>query len=120
MTAQPDNVEQLHPETDTEQPDRESILRQPDAEFLAMIEQAIVDIEGMEDERAEVNERIAAVKAQLVKHGINKHALKTVMAYRKLDDDKRENYDLTQQLLRRAIKTPVQMELLDAQIERTH
>lgn len=100
--------------------DRKSILAQPDQEFLDLVEATFNRIDQIELERTELNEKIKAEKAGLEDKGINNHAFKAVKAFRKLDEEQQENYDMSEQILRRAIKAPVQMELLDAQIARTH
>ena len=108
------------PQTEGKETDRKSILAQPDQEFLDMIEAAFNRIDVLEAERQELNDKIKAEKFSLEAHGINNHAFKAVKAFRKLNEEQRENYDLTNQVLRRAISLPVQMDLLDAQIARTH
>jgi hypothetical protein len=71
-------------------------------------------------QREDINAQIKAEKTGLEADGINGHAFKAVMAFRKLSEDQQVNYDLTNQVLRRAIKAPVQMDLLLAQAARTH
>ena len=106
----------------SQQPQTEarSMLAQPDQDFLDYVEASFSTIDQLMLERSEINDKIAAEKAGLEAKGLNKHAFKAVLAFRKLNEDQQENYDLTNQLLRRAIRAPVQLELLEAQISRTH
>ncbi len=97
-----------------------SILAQPNQEFLDSVSEVFERIDKLEIERKELNDRIKAEKASLEKHGINNHAFKAVKAFRKLNEEQQDNYDLSNQVLRRAIGQPVQMSLFEAQIERTH
>ena len=102
------------------QTEARSMLAQPDQDFLDYVEASFSTIDQLMLERSEINDKIAAEKAGLEAKGLNKHAFKAVLAFRKLNEDQQENYDLTNQLLRRAIRAPVQLELLEAQISRTH
>lgn len=98
----------------------QSILAQPDQEFLDLIESTFNRIDALELGRKEIGDKIKAEKSCLLAKGLNNESFKTVKAFRKLNEEQQENYDLSVQVMRRAIKDPVQLELLDAQIARTH
>jgi len=98
----------------------DSILAQPDESFLQELRDAASEMDSINDQRAELNAAKRAIVERLqAQYGCNRHAMKAAIQYCKLDEDKRENFDLTYQVTRRALGAPVQHDLFDAQLAMT-
>jgi len=97
-----------------------TILAQPDEAFLQELRDAATEMDSINDQRAELNAAKKAIVERLqAQYGCNRHAMKAAIQYSKLPDDKRENFDLTYQVTRRALGAPVQADLFDAQLQKT-
>lgn len=97
-----------------------SMLAQPDPEFLGKLKESADAFEGLKADVRLLNERKAVIIAELESMGIQKDGFRDALKYVSKTEDQQENYDLSYQVTRKALGTPVQMELFDAQIERTH
>jgi len=101
-------------------PTNATILAQPDEAFLQELRDAAAEMDSINDQRAELNATKKAIVERLqAQYGCNRHAMKAAIQYSKLPDDKRENFDLTYQVTRRALGAPVQADLFDAQLQKT-
>jgi uncharacterized protein (UPF0335 family) len=97
-----------------------TILAQPDEAFLQELRDAAAEMDSINDQRAELNASKKAIVERLqAQYGCNRHAMKAAIQYSKLPDDKRENFDLTYQVTRRALGAPMQADLFDAQLQKT-
>jgi len=97
-----------------------TILAQPDEGFLQELRDAAAEMDAINDRRADLNAAKKAIVERLqAQYGCNRHAMKAAIQYCKLDESKRENFDLTYQVTRRALGAPVQADLFDAQIAKT-
>lgn len=63
-------------------------------------------IEKLKEERAGINDAIAAVRSDLQAKGIHKKALDMAMTYMNMDADKREGFDIAYDIVREAIGLP--------------
>jgi hypothetical protein len=116
--AKGSNVAQLNDHRGSGKPE-DSILAQPDEKFLSRIKSAVDDLEEIDEKRTELTASKTAIFAQLAAdYAVNKDAMRAAMRYVKLKDDAKQNYDLTYQVCRRALGSPVQMDLFDQQLER--
>jgi len=102
------------------QPTNPTILAQPDEAFLQELRDAAAEMDSINDQRAELNASKKAIVERLqAQYGCNRQAMKAAIQYSKLPDDKRENFDLTYQVTRRALGAPMQADLFDAQLQKT-
>jgi len=98
----------------------DTILAQPDEAFLQELRDAVLEMDKINDRRADLNAAKKAIVERLqAEYGCNRHAMKAAIQYCKLDEGKRENFDLTYQVTRRALGAPVQADLFDAQLAKT-
>ena len=79
----------------------------------ADIQRYIDDIIQAETERSVCNETISAARANIKSLGINTKGFAWALAYFKLDDDQRDNIDLSFAICREAVGLPVQADLFD-------
>ena len=83
-----------------------------------MIREAEANLEVIDDERAELSARKAAIVANMVDKGLNKEAIKAAFKYFRTPEDKRERFDLSYQIARKALGCPVQDDLFVAAAQR--
>jgi hypothetical protein len=97
-----------------------SILAAPDEKFLAKLRDTAEALKAIDDRRSALSsERTALLEVLVADHAINKAALLAAIRYCDLPEDKRENWDLTYQVTRKAMGAPVQMDLFEAQVEKS-
>ena len=65
--------------------------------------EGIEKIRSLELERSTINSKIKAIRDDLESKGINRNALAVNLAISKMDDDKLDGFDLSNQILRNAI-----------------
>jgi len=97
-----------------------SMLKQPDQAFLDSVATMGQTFEDLRAEAKVINESRKALIARVEEKGIHKQAFRDAGKYVRMSPEQQENYDLSYQLVRRALGKPVQMELELAQAERTH
>lgn len=88
-----------------------------DEEFLQLIRDAHARLESIQDKRAELNADKAHIMAALIDKGLNKDAFKAARKYELTPEEKREGYDLSYQIARKALGVPVQDDLFVAAAE---
>lgn len=97
-----------------ENPDETPLINPSDAEFMEKLRQASDELDDIAARRSELNANSQAVFARFDRDGLNRHAIRAARAYMKLDPEKRENYDLSYQVMRKALGAPVQDDLFEA------
>ena len=75
------------------------------------------DVAKAKDERAAITARVAAKKTALIDMGFNKDAVEAAVKYARLEEDKRENFDLSYIFCRKALGTPIQDDLFAAAVQ---
>ncbi len=70
-------------------------------------------VEDVAKKRKALNDKIAAGKSDLVSQGFNPDAIKAALAYNKLPEADRANFDLSYIYTRKAIGCPVQSDLFE-------
>ena len=74
---------------------------------------AIERIKAIKTERAGNNADIASEIAGLESMGLNRHAVRMAIQYSEFDIDKRKNFDFAYNIVREAIKLPLQPDLFE-------
>lgn len=90
-----------------------------DQDFLDLIAKTEQDLLEVDDSRAELNARKAAMMAKLVDKGLNKDAVKAAFKYFRTPEEKRERFDLSYQVVRKALGCPMQDDLFVAAAQKT-
>lgn len=109
------DIAKAHAEMDNEGKSEETPLINPsDAEFMEKLRKASDELDDIAARRSELNANSQAVFARFDRDGLNRHAIRAARAYMKLDPEKRENYDLSYQVMRKALGAPVQDDLFEA------
>jgi hypothetical protein len=70
-------------------------------------------IEALKMDRTAVNEKIAAIRADLEAKGIKKTALDMAMRYINMDETQREGFDVAYTIVREAMGQPIKTDQLD-------
>lgn len=89
-----------------------------DQEFLNELVEAEKDLAEIDDERAELNARKGEITARLVNKGLNKDAVNAAIKYFRTEEDKRQNFDLSYAITRKALGVPIQDDLFVAAAQR--
>ncbi len=106
------NVHELHNNTGQEEGDEKRTPSASDPKLDQAIAKAFATIDQLVEERAEINAKIAAeVQTLEAQFGLNRHAVRYVLQYRKMAEDKRETLDLSYFIARRAAGAPVQSDM---------
>ena len=85
-----------------------------DPKFIELIADSEKKLQDIDDKRAELNATKAEVMAKLVAKGMNKDGVKAAMKYYRTAEEKRENFDLSYALTRKALGVPMQDDLFNA------
>lgn len=85
-----------------------------DQDFMDRITAAASELDVIAEERKEVNAKKNLVISRLEKYGLNRHAVTAVFRYLKLDEDARDNFDLSYAIARKATGSPLQDDLFEA------
>ena len=110
------NVEQFPGSGEGEE--KMSMLKEPNPEFMDALRDAADDLDGIVATRQELNDKAKAIFSSLAsKYSVNKDAMKAAMKYVELQDEKKENYDLTYQVMREALGDPVQKDLFTEKLK---
>jgi len=97
-----------------------SVLSAPDEKVLAKLRDAADALKAIDERRSALSsERTALLEVLVADHAINKAAMLAAIRYADLPEEKRENWDLTYQVTRKALGAPVQMDLFEAQVEQS-
>ena len=91
-----------------------------DAALRAEIASAFEEFKRIEGVVKGLNQEKAAIVEDLQARGINRHALRAVFRFWKMDPESREGLDLSMAICRRAIGEPIQLDILAAPAEITH
>lgn len=83
-------------------------------EVLAAMSAAIEEIIALEAERRSINESISAVREKVKSRGINMHAFRAALAYKKMDPAARDGFDDSLAIVREATGLPIQAALFDS------
>lgn len=97
-----------------ENPEETPLINPSDAEFMEKLRKASDELDDIAAQRSELNANSQAVFARFDRDGLNRHAIRAARAYMKLDPEKRENYDLSYQVMRKALGAPIQDDLFEA------
>ena len=84
-----------------------------DADLQVFIDNAINDLDQLDSESKEISSRRKQIVERLEQEGINKHALAFYRKFDGMSDKKREGFDLSYLLLRKAGKQPMQTDWID-------
>lgn len=90
-----------------------------DQDFLNVLKQAEAELADIDSKREELNASKANVMAQLVNFGLNKDAVKAAIKYFRTPEEKRDRFDLSYQLMRKALECPMQDDLFVAAAQKT-
>lgn len=84
-----------------------------DQSFLQKLIDARAKLEDIANQRSSLNAASTAIFASLDVYGMNREALRAAIRYTKMDEDQRENYDLSYLISRKAMGHPVQADLFE-------
>ena len=85
-----------------------------DQEFLQGLAEAEQKLLAIDNQRAELNAGKAEIMAKLINFGLNKDAVKAAIKYFRTPEDKRQHFDLSYQVMRKALNCPMQDDLFVA------
>lgn len=109
-----EKVEDIQGDGDDDQNNVDKLNQvQFDQEFLQKLVDARDKLEDITSQRASLNAASTAIFASLDTYGLNRNALRAAILYTKMDEDKRENYDLSYLISRKALGVPVQADLFE-------
>lgn len=117
--ANGDNVAQFPAGGEGQESERESLLRQPNQEFLDKLKAANEELNEIAAERKELNDKKGAIFANFERYGLNKHAVRAAIKYNSMDPEQRDNFDLSYAVMRKALGQPVQDDMFIAAAEAT-
>ena len=102
------------PQNDEE---RKNVDKLTDVQFDPGFMQKLVDardkLDDIASQRTSLNAASTAIFASLDTYGLNRNALRAAINYTKMDEEKRENYDLSYLISRKALGVPVQADLFE-------
>lgn len=94
-------------------------LSEMSPKLIKDIQQAASTLEQIGERRSALNAESKQVYANLsAEYGANALAIRNALAYLKLPEDKRDNYDLTYRAARHAMGAPIQDDLFEAALRR--
>lgn len=102
----------LHDEDDQQDQDMEESIWGEEA--LDAVKHFADKMDDIDNQRSQLNAEKAAEQLKLINMGFNNDALKAARAYKKLDDDKKDNFDLSYLFARRAMGNEMQNDLFHA------
>jgi uncharacterized protein (UPF0335 family) len=88
----------------------EAVSAENDARMISIkadIASAAQRVTRLKEERGEINEVIAEIRAHVVTLGVPKAAFDMAMKYASFDEDKRKGFDLAYSIAREALGLPV-------------
>ena len=85
-----------------------------DPKIIQLIADSEKQLQDIDDKRAELNATKAEVVAKLVAKGLNKDGVKAAIKYYRTAEEKRENFDLSYAVTRKALGVPMQDDLFNA------
>ncbi|MCG7932091.1 MAG: hypothetical protein N0E44_18835 [Candidatus Thiodiazotropha lotti] len=107
-------------ETETAEPEREALLRQPSEKLLDAITATHEKVKSKKEERQAINKSISAEYSELEALGLDKQAVKDVMKLFEKEEDQRRLYDLSASVVRKALRMPLQGDLfVEKQLEQS-
>lgn len=83
------------------------------AEVREAVHSAIEEIIALEADRKAINDNISATREKVKARGINMHAFKAALAYRKMDTTQRDGFDDSLVIARSAVGLPIQTALFE-------
>jgi len=92
------------------------LFKQEDPDFMQKLTDGAAKIARIAGERKELNAEIAEVMASFENEGLNRHAAKAAMKYVDMNEKDQLNYDLTYNVMRKALGKPVQGDLFEAAV----
>lgn len=99
--------------SEAENPKETPLINPSDAKFMEKIRKASDELDDIAAQRSELNAKSQAVFARFDRDGLNRHAVRSARAYMKLDPEKRQNYDFSYQVMRKALGAPIQDDLFE-------
>jgi len=112
-------TEETNQQTTDDQAPPPSMLASPSDDFLQEIRNAVQTLKEIDAKRKDLTaSKTATVERLAADHAVNKAAMLAAMRYVDLKDKDKENWDLTYQVVRKALGDPVQQDLFDAQLQR--
>lgn len=82
-------------------------------DFLQKLVDARNKLDDIASHRSSLNAASTAIFASLDVYGLNREALRSAIRYTKMDEEGRENYDLSYLISRKALGQPVQADLFE-------
>jgi len=112
-------TEETNQQTTDDQAPPPSMLASPSDDFLQEIRNAVQTLKEIDAKRKDLTaSKTATVERLAADHAVNKAAMLAAMRYVDLKDKDKENWDLTYQVVRKALGDPVQQDLFEAQLQR--
>lgn len=112
------NEEPIDGTTDKETRTREAseetgkvVLIKDDPELDRFLNESMENIEEIQRQVKALNAEKKAIVESVEAKGLNRHAFKEAMRYKKMDDSQRQGYDLSLKMARRASGNPIQSDL---------
>ena len=93
-----------------------SLFKQEAPDFMQKLQDGAAKIAKIAGERKELNAQIAEVMATFENDGLNRHAVKSAIRYIDMNEKDQQNFDLTYNVMRKALGKPVQGDLFEAAI----
>lgn len=93
-----------------------SIFKTEDPKFMTKLREGAEKVAAFVIKRTEVNKDIAAEMAKFESDGLNRKAVKAAMSYIDMNEKDQQNYDLTYNVMRKALGQPVQGDLFEAAV----
>lgn len=97
--------------------ERKNVDKLSEVQFDQGFMQKLVDardkLDDIASQRSSLNAASTAIFASLDTYGLNRNALRAAILYTKMDEEKRENYDLSYLISRKALGVPVQADLFE-------
>lgn len=85
-----------------------------DAEFLAELKDFEAKLADIDFERAALNSKKKDLTTSLINRGMNKEAIMAAIRYYRTVEEKREAFDLSYAIMRKALGVPIQDDLFVA------
>jgi hypothetical protein len=100
-----------------DQDDVNRFLAAPDEAFLQKLRDVSAELGDIGAKREELNAQKTALEQGLAAdYGVNVRAMRAAIRYCELSDEQKIGWDLTNQVMRKALGQPVQMDLFEAQV----
>jgi hypothetical protein len=104
---------------DEERNPANSFLAAPDEAFLQKLRDVSAELGEIGTRREELNAQKTALEQGLAAdYGVNVRAMRAAIRYCELTDEQKVGWDLTNQVVRKALGQPVQLDLFEAQVNK--